>query len=71
VHPLHLALVGRPALFASMTFASTFGAFVPLALSKIRVDPAVASGPFITITNDIAALLIYFTVTLMLVQQLA
>ena len=65
---LHLSAIVALALFASMTFAAVFGAFVPIALNRINVDPAVASGPFITITNDIIALLIYFLVTMSLVQ---
>ena len=39
-------------------------------LDRLRVDPAVASGPFITIANDICALLIYFGVTVLLMQEL-
>ena len=54
-----------------MTFAATFGALVPVVLNRFRIDPAVASGPFITIANDISALLIYFSVTAILVQKLA
>jgi len=67
----HLGAVVALALFSAMTFAATFGAFVPVVLDKVRIDPAVASGPFITITNDISALLIYFTVTALLVHRLA
>jgi magnesium transporter len=53
-----------------MMFAATFGALVPILLNRFRIDPAVASGPFITITNDISALLIYFSVTVLLLQKL-
>lgn len=69
--PSLLGLVVALALFSAMTFAAVFGALVPIVLNRIRLDPAVASGPFITITNDIAALLIYFGVTLLLIGQLA
>jgi len=65
-----LAAVVALALFAAMMFAATFGALVPILLDRFRVDPAVASGPFITITNDISALLIYFCVTVLLLQKL-
>ncbi len=44
----------------SLIVATLAGAVVPLALSLMRVDPAVASGPFITTINDIISLLIYF-----------
>jgi magnesium transporter len=69
--PWRLALVVASALFAAMTFAAAFGALVPVLLDRCRVDPAVASGPFITIANDISALLIYFGVTLLMVRHLA
>jgi len=68
--PGHLAAVVGIALFSAMTFAAVFGAAVPMILHKVRIDPAVASGPFVTITNDIAALLIYFGVTLLLLYGL-
>jgi len=60
---MELASVVAVALFSAMTFAAVFGAFVPIVLHRAKIDPAVASGPFITITNDISALLIYFAVT--------
>ena len=39
-----------------------FGTFVPLILNKYKIDPALATGPFITTTNDIIGLLIYFLI---------
>ncbi|MFC1453446.1 magnesium transporter [Verrucomicrobiota bacterium] len=70
IAPALLAGVVSLALFAAMTFAAVFGAFVPIVLNRMRVDPAVASGPFITITNDIMALLLYFAVTFLLMHKL-
>lgn len=46
-------------LFAVVIFASIFGTIVPLTLEKFKVDPALATGPFITITSDIIGVLIY------------
>ncbi|HJA87573.1 MAG TPA: magnesium transporter [Candidatus Parabacteroides intestinavium] len=46
-------------LFAVVLFASIFGTLVPLLLDKMKVDPALATGPFITISNDIIGMLIY------------
>jgi magnesium transporter len=66
--PLYLAAVVAMALFAAMTFAAVFGALVPMVLNRVRIDPAIASGPFVTIMNDIVALLIYFGVTVLLVR---
>ena len=48
------------ALLISMTVSSLVGAIVPILFKKINIDPAVASGPFITTINDLTALLIYY-----------
>jgi len=47
------------ALFIVIVFASISGTFIPLALHKLKIDPALATGPFITTVNDITGLLIY------------
>ena len=36
------------------------GSMIPLLMNKFKIDPAVASGPFITTINDIVSMLIYF-----------
>ncbi len=46
-------------LLAVVLFASIFGTIVPLTLERLKIDPALATGPFITITNDIIGVLIY------------
>lgn len=46
-------------LFTVVMFASIFGTVVPLLLDKMKIDPALATGPFITISNDIIGMLIY------------
>ena len=46
-------------LFGVVLFASVFGTLVPLALERFKIDPAIATGPFITITNDIIGMMIY------------
>lgn len=46
-------------LFAVVMFASIFGTLVPMTLNRMKIDPALATGPFITITNDIIGMLIY------------
>ncbi len=46
-------------LLTVVLFASIFGTIVPLTLEKFKIDPALATGPFITITNDIIGVLIY------------
>ncbi len=49
-------------LFAVILFASLFGTVIPLLLHKFKIDPALATGPFITTLNDISGLFIYFTI---------
>ena len=48
------------ALVLVIAFAGLFGTFVPLMLDKYKIDPALATGPFITTMNDIVGLFIYF-----------
>jgi len=46
-------------LFSVILFASLFGTFIPLILDRFKIDPALATGPFITTLNDIVGLAIY------------
>ncbi|MDF7825658.1 magnesium transporter [Pontiellaceae bacterium B12227] len=62
-----LAFTVGVSLFSSMMFAAVFGAFAPLLLNRAKADPAVASGPFVTASIDILALLIYYGVTVSLI----
>ncbi len=41
-------------------FAATLGTLVPLFLHKNKIDPAIATGPFITTTNDVFGIILYF-----------
>lgn len=50
------------ALFSVIIFAALVGTFVPLTLNKYNIDPALATGPFITTLNDVVGLFIYFTI---------
>ncbi|MDX9751760.1 MAG: magnesium transporter, partial [Flavobacteriales bacterium] len=50
------------ALFTVMITAALFGTSIPLLLEKLKVDPAMATGPFVTTLNDISGLITYFTV---------
>lgn len=49
-------------LFCVIVVASLFGTLTPLVLDKFKIDPALATGPFITTANDIIGLFIYFLV---------
>ncbi|MDD4109438.1 MAG: magnesium transporter [Prolixibacteraceae bacterium] len=46
-------------LFIVIIFASVFGSVIPMLLYRFRIDPALATGPFITTMNDIVGLFIY------------
>ncbi len=60
-NPLFGVAVGA-AMFATVCIATTLGAFLPLFFTKLRFDPAVASGPFITTVVDVLALIVYFEI---------
>jgi len=49
------------ALFAVVVFASFIGTITPLILHRMGYNPALASGPFITTTNDLLGLAVYFS----------
>ena len=57
-----LSITVSIALLCVIVFAALFGTFVPLMLNQYKVDPALATGPFITTVNDIIGLMIYFAV---------
>ncbi len=63
-----LSLTVSIALFSVVLFASFMGTVTPMALNYFGFNPALASGPFITTTNDLLGLTIYFfTVNLLLI----
>ncbi len=57
-----LTLTVSCALFSVIIFASMFGTFVPMFLNRMEIDPALATGPFITTVNDIMGLFIYLMI---------
>ncbi len=50
------------ALMAVILFAAVFGTLIPLVLHRIKIDPALATGPFITTMNDIIGLFLYLMI---------
>lgn len=64
--PISVAL----SVFSVVIFASIFGTFVPLTLERCNIDPALATGPFITITNDIVGVVIYMAISSALIDAL-
>lgn len=61
-----LGMVVSISLFTVIIFAATFGTLIPLILNHYKIDPALATGPFVTTLNDIVGLFIYFTVGMLL-----
>lgn len=60
--PLILAMLISSALMTIILVAGILGSIIPLALKKLNVDPALATGPFITTSNDIIGLLVYLSI---------
>jgi magnesium transporter len=64
-----LGLVVSISLFTVIVFAALFGTLIPLVLNHYKIDPALATGPFVTTLNDIVGLFIYFTVGMLLYKM--
>lgn len=54
-----LTLTVSSALFSVVVIASLFGSIIPLVLQRISIDPAVATGPFVSTMNDILGMFVY------------
>lgn len=73
---LYNVFVGQPAMQVTLSVsislacvilvASLMGTVVPMTFEKLKIDPAIATGPFISVTNDIVGMFIYMGVTLAL-----
>ena len=59
---LEVCITVSISLISVIIIASLIGTFVPLLLEKYGIDPALATGPFITTSNDICGILIYFSI---------
>lgn len=60
--PYIIGITVSIALVSVIIIASLIGTFVPIFLNKYGIDPALATGPFITTSNDIFGILIYFSI---------
>lgn len=56
------ALVTSVSILIALIVSTTLGGFIPLLLNRFKIDPAVASGPFITTVSDIITLTIYYAI---------
>tara|TARA_B100000963_G_scaffold71489_2_gene59614 strand:+ start:83 stop:1438 length:1356 start_codon:yes stop_codon:yes gene_type:complete len=65
---LSLCVTVSISLLAVIIFAAIFGAFIPLTLNRYSIDPALATGPFITTINDVFGLFIYFWIGQIILQ---
>ena len=61
-YPNSISFTVSISLMAVIIFAALFGTFIPLVLNKYKIDPALATGPFITTVNDVLGLFIYFMI---------
>ena len=69
-YSIRAALIVGTALLSAMTVSGFVGTIIPIVFMKIKIDPAVASGPFITTINDVTALLIYYGLAYVMFQSL-
>ncbi len=54
-------------MVVALIFAAILGTVVPFTLDKLKIDPAIASGPFVTTTLDIVGILIYFSIATLVI----
>ena len=62
-----LAITVGLAVVSSMALAALVGSFVPMAFARINIDPAVATGPFVTTAMDIISVFFYFMIATTLI----
>ncbi len=67
---IDVASVVGLSVFAALSVSAFLGSSIPLLLSAMKIDPAVASGPFITTINDVTALIVYFSLASILLLSL-
>jgi magnesium transporter len=59
---IKIGIIVTIALISVIVIASLIGTIIPLLLHKFNIDPALATGPFITTSNDICGIVIYFSI---------
>lgn len=65
-----LAFIIAVSMFVTVAISTVIGTIIPAIITKFKIDPAVASGPFITTINDSISLVIYFSIATLLIEQL-
>ena len=69
-HDVVIGLLVGAAIFGSIFVATLGGSFIPLLIHRMKIDPAVASGPFITTINDLVSILIYLGLATFFISSL-
>ncbi|MBQ5706121.1 MAG: magnesium transporter, partial [Bacteroidaceae bacterium] len=65
--PLDIVTLAVPlSLFVVIMFASAFGTLIPMVLERMNINPAVATGPFIQIVNDLSGMTFYMIIAKLL-----
>lgn len=68
-HNLLLGIAVGLAMGVAILVANVAGAFIPMIMDKVGVDPAVASGPFISTLSDLTSIIIYFNVAKLFIDK--
>ena len=65
-----LGVIIGVSMFCAMSIAALMGALTPIVFKRFNIDPAIASGPFVSTSNDITGLLVYFGLATLLLKYL-
>ncbi|MBU4037657.1 MAG: magnesium transporter, partial [Proteobacteria bacterium] len=69
-NPLFLGAIIGIAMMIVIINSTLFGTVIPFMLNKFKIDPAIATGPFITTSNDVFGLLIYLSMATFYLKHL-
>lgn len=69
-HEFLIGLLVGAAILVSIFVATISGSFIPLFMHRLKIDPAVASGPFITTLNDVISIIIYLGLATLFLSDL-
>jgi magnesium transporter len=58
------------AMVTAITVAASMGTLIPAFFKKVKIDPAIASGPFVTTANDIVGIIIYLGIATLFLKYL-
>lgn len=67
----HLGIIVGISMFMAIIVAATIGTLAPITFKKFNIDPAISSGPIVTMANDMAGLLIYLSLATFLLKWLS